>query len=442
MVGPGTIVPVESNNVRKVERVPLKVTVRVILRSMPDDMLLTSLLTAVEAAPEDVPLRLHVAGLLAEHGRPAEALQHCSQALARDPGNAEALTLLQRLTTTMAAPASPPPPTPPRPEPQRLQGFDWGQAEDEVADIAEPVPAEDEAPSPVVEDIEQPGIRLADVGGMQQVKERLELSFLGPMRNQELAKAFGKSLSGGLLLYGPPGCGKTFIARAVAGELGASFFSVGISDVLDMYTGQSERNLARIFAEARRHAPCVLFFDELDALGQKRSHLSHSSSMRNTVNQMLSEMDSATTDNDGVFVLGATNHPWDIDSALRRPGRFDRMVLVLPPDAPARAAVLRYHLQQRPVSEVNLDRIVKATEHFSGADLAHVCTTAAERALALSMRDGRLHALTTKDLEAAVKEIRPSTGPWFATARNVVAFANTDGEYDDLSAYLRKNKKL
>jgi ATP-dependent 26S proteasome regulatory subunit len=438
VVRPDTIVPVERNNVRKVERVPLKDYFWVILRSMSDDVLLSSLLSAVDAAPDDVPLRLHVAGLLAERGRPADALQHCSLALARDPGNTEALALLQRLTTAMA----PPPPAPPQPEPQRMQGYDWTRAENEVAGIAEPVPADDDAPSPVVEDIERPGVRLADVGGMQQVKERLELSFLGPMRNPQLAKAFGKSLSGGLLLYGPPGCGKTFIARAVAGELGASFFSVGISDVLDMYTGQSERNLARIFAEARRYAPCVLFFDELDALGQKRSHLAHSSSMRNTVNQMLSEMDSVAADNDGVFVLGATNHPWDIDSALRRPGRFDRMVLVLPPDAPARAAILRYHLRDRPVAEVNLDRIVKLTEHFSGADLAHVCTTAAERALALSMRDGRLHALTTKDLEAAVKEIRPSTGPWFATARNVVAFANTEGEYDDLSAYLRKNKKL
>jgi ATP-dependent 26S proteasome regulatory subunit len=439
VVRPGTIVPVESDNVRKVECVPLKGHSSVILGSMPDDVLLTSLLAAVDAAPDDVPLRLHVAGLLAERGRPAEALQHCSQAIARDPGNADALALLQRLTTAIAPPATP---ATPRPEPQRLDGFDWAQAEDEVADIAEPVPAEDDAPTPVVEDIEQPGIRLADVGGMQQVKERLELSFLGPMRNPQLAKAFGKSLSGGLLLYGPPGCGKTFIARAVAGELGASFFSVGISDVLDMYTGQSERNLARIFAEARRRAPCVLFFDELDALGQKRSHLAHSSSMRNTVNQLLAEMDSVAADNDGVFVLGATNHPWDIDSALRRPGRFDRVVLVLPPDAPARAAILRYHLRDRPVSEVNVDRVVKLTEHFSGADLAHVCTTAAERALALSMRDGRLHALTTKDLESAIREIRPSTGPWFATARNVVAFANTDGEYDDLAAYLRKNKRL
>ncbi|WP_142052569.1 ATP-binding protein [Pseudonocardia kunmingensis] len=412
---------------------------------MSDDVLLTSLLTAVDAVPDDVPLRLHVAALLADHGRAADALQHCSHALTRDPGNADALALLQRVTAAMAPPTTPLPvarPARPQPEPQRLRGFDWAQAEEEVAGIEEPLPAEADASTPVVEDVERPAVRLADVGGMQQVKERLELAFLGPMRNPQLAKAFGKSLSGGLLLYGPPGCGKTFLAKAVAGELGASFFSVGVSDVLDMYTGQSERNLARIFTEARRHAPCVLFFDELDALGQKRSHLSHSSSMRNTVNQMLTELDSVTADNEGVFVLGATNHPWDIDSALRRPGRFDRMVLVLPPDAAARTAVLRYHLRDRPVSDVNLDRIVKLTEHFSGADLAHVCTTAAERALALSMRDGRLHALTTKDLEAAVKEVRPSTGPWFATARNVVAFANTDGEYDDLSAYLRKNKKL
>jgi SpoVK/Ycf46/Vps4 family AAA+-type ATPase len=164
--------------------------------------------------------------------------------------------------------------------------------------------------------------------------------------------------------------------------------------------------------------------------------------MRNTVNQLLTEMDSLSGDNAGVFVLGATNHPWDIDSALRRPGRFDRMVLVLPPDAPARAAILRYHLSERPLSGVDIDRLVRITEHFSGADLAHVCDTAAERALAESMRVGQLRPLTTRDLEAAVREIRPSTGAWFTTARNVVAFGNADGDYDDLAAYLRKNKKL
>lgn len=420
-------------NVSKVESVPLKLPESRpigILEPMPDDALLTSLLSAVEAAPDDVPLRLHVAGLLADRGRLPEALQHCTQALSHDAANPAALAMLQRLTSAIATPEPP--------------VFDWMSAEEQVADIGAPdfAHVEDPAPSPTIEDIERPTVTLADVGGMEQVKERLELAFLGPMRNPQLAKAFGKTLSGGLLLYGPPGCGKTFLARAVAGELGARFHNIGISDVLDMYVGASERNLSQIFDAARRNAPCVLFLDEIDALGQKRSHLAHSTSMRNVVNQLLSEMDSLGGDNHGVFVLGATNHPWDVDSALRRPGRFDRMLLVLPPDAPARASILRYHLRDRPVAQIDIDRIVRATEHFSGADLAHVCTTAAERGLAASMRAGQLRPLTTADLEAAAREIRPSTGPWFSTARNVTAFGNADGSYDDLAAYLRKNKKL
>ena len=401
---------------------------------MPDDSLLTSLLAAVTAAPDDVPLRLHVAELLVERDRLAEALQHCGHVLGKEPSNSTAVSMLQRITARLAQPSEPAAPA--------TAGFDWQHAEEQVTDIPELALSERSTPSPTIEDIERPMVRLADVGGMQQVKQRLEVAFLGPMRNPTLAKAFGKSLAGGLLLYGPPGCGKTFIGRAVAGELGANFFNVGIADVLDIYTGSSERNLAQIFDAARRNAPCVLFLDEIDALGQKRAHLSHDSSMRNTVNQLLSEMDSLGGENEGVFVLGATNHPWDLDSALRRPGRFDRMLLVLPPDAPARAAILRYHLRDRPTSDVDIDRLAAVTEQFSGADLAHVCDTAAERALAASMQAGQLRPLTTADLIAALGEVRPSTGPWFATARNVVTFANSDGSYDDLAAYLRKHRKL
>ncbi|HEX8519040.1 MAG TPA: ATP-binding protein [Pseudonocardia sp.] len=420
---------------------------------MADDPLLTSLLAAVAAAPDDVPLRLHVAELLAGRGRPAEALIHCTQALGRDPTDPAALALLQRLTATLAGPpavpspgpppAFPPPAPPPAASPPAgPPGFDWSRAEEQLADVAAPEPAQASAPAPVDEDIERPALRLADVGGLDHVKQRLELALLGPLRNRQLARAFGKSLAGGLLLYGPPGCGKTHLARAVAGELGAAFHSVGVADVLDMWTGRSERNLAEVFAAARRNAPCVLFLDEVDALGQKRSHLTHSSSMRNTVNQLLSEMDSLGGDNEGVFVLGATNHPWDVDSALRRPGRFDRMLLVAPPDAPARAAILRHHLRDRPAAAVDVERIARITEHYSGADLAHVCTTAAERALAASMRANRLVPLTTRDLEAAAREVRPSTGPWFATARTVLAFANADGSYDDLAEHLRRHRKL
>ncbi|HVH24364.1 MAG TPA: ATP-binding protein [Pseudonocardia sp.] len=404
---------------------------------MTEDALLTSLLHAVSGAPDDVPLRLHVAELLAAAQRVPEALQHVTHALTVDPGHAGAVALLQRLSAALARPVA-------ATEPPAKPAFDWAQAEDQVRDIGHPVPSE-ESPAAVTEDIdgaERPTVRLADVGGMEHVKQRLELSFLGPIRNPQLASAFGATASGGLLLYGPPGCGKTFLARAVAGEIGAAFTEFGVADVLDMWTGSSERNLAAIFAAARRNAPCVLFFDEVDALGHKRSHLATSSSMRNTVNQLLAEMDSLSGRNDGVFVLGATNHPWDVDSALRRPGRFDRMLLVLPPDQPAREAILRHHLRHRPLGEVDLGKLARTTERYSGADLAHICGTAAEQALAESLRTNRLVPLTTRDLLAAAREVQPSTGPWFATARNVALFGNTDGSYDELAAYLRRHRSL
>ena len=166
---------------------------------------------------------------------------------------------------------------------------------------------------------------------MTQAKARLEASFLAPLRNPELRRMYRKSLRGGLLMYGPPGCGKTYLARALAGELQAGFISVQITDILDQMMGNSERNVRELFLAARRAAPCVLFFDEVDALGQRRSQ-TRNSSLRGTINQLLTELDGVEQDNDGVFVLAATNQPWDVDPALRRPGRFDRTVLILPPD--------------------------------------------------------------------------------------------------------------
>ena len=163
---------------------------------------------------------------------------------------------------------------------------------------------------------------LDDVGGMRPVKDRLEAAFLAPLANPRLRKLYGKSLRGGLLLYGPPGCGKTFIARALAGELRAKYLSVGIADILDSYFGQTERNLHEAFQLARREAPCVLFFDEIDALGARRSQ-HQVSMMRGAVNQLLTELDGIDGANEGVFVLAATNQPWDVDPALKRPGRLD-----------------------------------------------------------------------------------------------------------------------
>jgi SpoVK/Ycf46/Vps4 family AAA+-type ATPase len=276
---------------------------------------------------------------------------------------------------------------------------------------------------------------------MDEVKVRLEAAVLAPMRNPELRRVYGKSLSGGLLLYGPPGCGKTFIARALAGELEAGLLAVSLADVLDMYIGQSERNLHELFVTARRHAPCVIFLDEIDAIGQKRS-LSRGGAMRGVVNQLLFEMDGLASSGDGVFVLGATNHPWDVDVALRRPGRLDRMLLVLPPDKAARRAVLALHLRDRPIAGIDLDRLARRTDGYSSADLAHVCETAAEMALLDSARSGTVRMIGMKDLEDALEQVRPSVGPWLSQARNVAQFANRSGDYDDLVGYLQSRKLI
>jgi SpoVK/Ycf46/Vps4 family AAA+-type ATPase len=403
--------------------------------------LIASLTAAVEAMPQDRALRLHLATLLVDSDRPQDALPHVTHLLAVDAADQEALDLLARATRRLAGTppdeASPPSPAPPGPD-----AFDWSAAEEEVRDLAPPVFVDGDPDAPDdAADVERPDVRLDDVGGMQEVKDRLEAAFLAPMRNPELRKLYGKSLRGGLLLYGPPGCGKTFLARAVAGELGAGFYAVSLADVLDIYIGASERNLAEIFRTVRANTPCVLFLDEVDALAQKRSQV-RGSAMRGTVNQLLTELDDVLGSNDGVFVLAATNAPWDVDAAVRRPGRLDRMLLVLPPDEPAREAILRYHLRHRPLAGIDLAKLVRRTDGFSGADLAHLCETAAESALLDSARSGQVRMIEQRDFEQALREVKPSTGAWLQDARNVAQFGNATGDYNDLLDYLRRRKLL
>jgi AAA+ superfamily predicted ATPase len=443
----------------------------------PEPSVLESLRAAVAAMPDDVPLRLHLATLLLRAGQRDEAVRHLGAVLQRDPGNGTALSLLTGASSQSQSPpagrSSPPVqsrpdsmvpdapgpdiPLPAKPVPgssppaddlAATAPFDWSQAEDELRDVLPQMFLDDgeDASSAGIDEAhaysaERAGLTLADVAGMAEVKARLEAAFLAPMRNPELRKLYHKSLRGGLLLYGPPGCGKTFVARAVAGELGAQFITVSFADLIDRYVGQSERNIHHLFEVARRNAPCVLFLDEVDAIGQKRSQL-RNTPMRSAVNQLLLELDDVASDNTGVFLLAATNHPWDVDSALRRPGRFDRTLLVLPPDAPAREGVFRYHLRDRPVAGINLGKLAKLTDGYSGADIAHICETAAERALLDSVRHGEPRLIGQADLEAAAAEVRPSLGTWFDTARNVALFANEGGAYDDLAAYLRKRRLI
>lgn len=292
-----------------------------------------------------------------------------------------------------------------------------------------------DSPSSLVE-IERPGIQFSDVGGMEQVKEDVRLKIIYPLQHAEMYRAYGKAIGGGILLYGPPGCGKTHLARATAGEIQGGFLIVGITDVLDMWLGNSERNLHELFEAARRNTPCVMFFDEVDALGASRSDMRQSSS-RHLINQFLAEMDGAKSSNDGVLILGATNAPWHLDSAFRRPGRFDQIVFVPPPDLAARAEILRLHLRGKPNDGLDVELVARKTEHFSGADLKAVVDRAVESKLKEAMRSGGLKPLGTRDLLAAATATKPSTKEWFATARNHALYANQGGIYDDILKYLK-----
>ena len=284
--------------------------------------------------------------------------------------------------------------------------------------------------------MEKPDISFVDVGGMEKIKEEIRLKIIHPLSNQELYAAYGKKIGGGILLYGPPGCGKTYIAKATAGEINSKFMAVGLDDILDMYLGNSEKNLGYKFNLAREHSPCVLFFDEIDALGSKRNDLRQSAG-KNTINQFLNELDGITSDNDGLLILGATNSPWHMDGAFLRPGRFDRIIFVPPPDFEAREKIIEIQLQGKPIEKIDYGKVAKNTEEFSGADIKLLVDLVIEDKLKSSMKTGNIEKIKTKDLIAAAKRVKPSTKLWFNSARNYALYSNSSGLYDDVAAYLK-----
>ena len=291
-------------------------------------------------------------------------------------------------------------------------------------------------------DTETPDMTLADVAGMADVKRRLEYGVSWPAEKPRYAETVWQVPARRIIDVRPARLRQNLHRPAPRqAKWARGFVSVGLSDVLDSYVGRSEKNLHRIFETARRHAPCVLFFDELDALGRKRS-LMRESWARTYVNQLLIEMDSVASSNEGIFVMAATNHPWDIDVALRRPGRMDRTLLVLPPDAPAREAIVRASLRERPVEGVDVGWIVGKTEGYSGADVAHLCDAATEYALEDSLERGVARPIGQRDFQKAIKDVKPSVRAWFDTARHYAQFANEDGVYDDLLKYLKANNML
>lgn len=230
--------------------------------------------------------------------------------------------------------------------------------------------------------IQSPNVPWESIGGLEGVKRELRETIQYPVNYPEKYLKFGQNPSKGVLLYGPPGCGKTLLAKAVATECNANFISVKGPELLNKYVGESESNVRHLYDKARGSAPCVLFFDEIDSLGRSRSGSFDSSGVgANVLNQMLAEMD-GMNQKKNVFVIGATNMPGSLDSALMRPGRLDQLVYIPLPDVNSRRSILRAKLRNAPVAEdVDLDLIAKVTEGFSGADLSEICQRAAKLAI-------------------------------------------------------------
>jgi len=287
--------------------------------------------------------------------------------------------------------------------------------------------------------VEKAGINFEKVGGMEAVKEDIRMKILYPLENRELFEAYGKKAGGGVLLYGPPGCGKTLISRATAGEINAKFISVGLHQILDMWIGKSEEKLHDLFELARRNAPTVLFFDEVDALAADRKDM-RAGGARTLINQFLSELDNNLDQNDGVLVLGATNAPWHLDSAFLRPGRFDRLVFVPPPDDLARSEIIKIMAEGKPLTGLDPEALAKRTRDFSGADIKAVFDQAIELALSEAMKSGKIVPVTAKQLAKTAKQVKPSTRKWFESARNYALYANQSGFYDDVLEYLGISK--
>lgn len=449
-----------------------------------DPELLEGLEAAVAASPDNVPLRLHLGLLLLRAGRHADALEQCAAVLLQVPDHRGALDLAASATMAVepprwttdrpergrSAPPSRPPaggrpsleavreqPGPPaeaqRREPVRGPAAGGGPSvapaarrltsEERVPfDDAEPEDAEELAGGSQVAallddlglEIEPAGVTLADVGGMTSVKQWLASA--GPMSQAERSprRRLQRALRGGLLEYGPAGCGKTFVARAIAGELGVGFLPVDLAGLLERRPREGERSLHEVFQATRLAAPSLVLLDQLDALGDGPG-AGHRSFSRGVVEQLVVELQTMRDEHQDVTVVAASENPWDVDPLLRE--RMGRRLLVLPPDRDAREVIIWDAIGDYPVAELNVAALAGRTEGFSATDLIMLSDSAVEIATERALASGRDRPVTMSDFDRALLGIQPSPPAWLALARDFVLYAGHGGVYDDLLAYLR-----
>jgi transitional endoplasmic reticulum ATPase len=252
--------------------------------------------------------------------------------------------------------------------------------------------------------VEIPKVKWSDIGGLEKVKSTLKEMIEWPLQSPESFDRMGISPPRGILMYGPPGCGKTLLAKAVANESGANFISIKGPELLSKWFGESEQRIRELFRRARQVAPSIIFLDEVDALVPKRGSYMGTHATESVVSQLLTEI-SGLEELKNVVVIAATNRPDMIDPALLRPGRIDRFVLIPPPDEKSRLEILKVHTKNMPLKQVDLKLIAKRTEGFSGADLEAICREAAMNALREDMKSKEVK---TKHFEEALRKATPS----------------------------------
>lgn len=256
---------------------------------------------------------------------------------------------------------------------------------------------------------EIPSISLNDVAGLDEVKKSIEMRVLLPIRHPEIYERFNKKSGGGILLYGLPGTGKTMIAKAIAHEAQANFYSVKCSDIVSKWFGEAEQNIKNLFAEARKHDRAIIFFDEFEALAAKRG--GNSTVMNRIVPELLAQIQGfGGQENKMLLLLAATNRPWDIDSAMLRPGRFNELIYIPLPDLESRLYMIQMHLGKVPVEEnVNFASIAERMEGFSGADVGEFCERVKDEPILRSISNpGVEQKITLEDVERTLQKVHSS----------------------------------
>ncbi len=276
----------------------------------------------------------------------------------------------------------------------------------------------------------KPGVTFADVGNMEDVKEEIRKKVVYPIKDPKLAESYGTKVGGGILFYGPPGCGKTYIARAAAGECEAAFFNIRITDILGEEEGLREKKLNYVFDRASRNTPAILFFDELDAIGGRRE--TTRGDARTLINQFLTEMDGFEK-KEGVVVVGSTNAPWDIDPALRRAGRFTEQVYVPPPNKEMRIEIFKIHVKNKPVAKnINFGKLAELTEGYSSADIKAICDLAAEIPWVEALDGKEKREINMQDFLSVIKKRNSSIIPWFKLAKKQLKESGERDIYEEL----------